>query len=267
MSENSVIVETQHPIAFNSPDHLFPCGTAKDNSVNLSFNKKIFRLFRGDSPEEGIGLKILDLGCAGGGFVNSCINQGAFAVGIEGSDYSFKMQRAHWPILGNRFLFTADITKPFSVKIIEGGERKQVIFDVITLWEVLEHIQEADLGPMMESIKLHMAPHSLLFASIATFDCYVKGINLHQTVQKIDWWEKFFKVHGFHMIKKYDSFFNSSYVRGPDTGGSFNVVLSLDPSLAPPAIELSFKEKLYEYWYSSKMFKIARKLLVPELGI
>ena len=46
---NSVHVETKFPVAYDSPDHLFPVGTANDNTTKLAFieacyvdfNKKI----------------------------------------------------------------------------------------------------------------------------------------------------------------------------------------------------------------------------------
>src|SRR3990167_2627697 len=100
-------VETDYPVALDSPDHLEPWGTKQDNSVNKRFNKKLIKLF-GHTPN------VLDLGCAGGGFVRSIIKQGGLAVGIEGSDYSKKIKRAEWAKIPDN-LFTADITKPFKL--------------------------------------------------------------------------------------------------------------------------------------------------------
>jgi hypothetical protein len=107
---NFIKLETSFPVAFDSPDHLVPHGTAKDNSTNLMFNLKVEKLFKNLNRL----LKVLDLGCSGGGFVRSCIERGCLAVGLEGSDYSKIHRRAEWPILGDYFLFTSDITRPFS---------------------------------------------------------------------------------------------------------------------------------------------------------
>src|SRR5260370_25019806 len=77
-------------VAFDSPDHLMPIGTALDNSRNWLFNAKMNRLVAARP------LNILDIGCSGGGFVKSCLDQGHFAVGIEGSDYNKRGQRPEW---------------------------------------------------------------------------------------------------------------------------------------------------------------------------
>ncbi len=55
----NIHIETDYPVALDSPDHVFPWGTARDNSVNLRFNQKVYRLFKREF------LKVLDLGCSG----------------------------------------------------------------------------------------------------------------------------------------------------------------------------------------------------------
>ena len=40
-----IVVATQKPIAFDSPDHLVPWGTASNNSRNYRFNEKIYQIF------------------------------------------------------------------------------------------------------------------------------------------------------------------------------------------------------------------------------
>jgi hypothetical protein len=57
----------------------------------------------------------MDLGCSGGGLVFDFLLRGHTAVGIEGSDFSQKSQRAEWRLLNQCNLLTADITKPFQV--------------------------------------------------------------------------------------------------------------------------------------------------------
>lgn len=256
-----ISIKTDYPVAYDSPDHQHPCGTAKDNSVNLLFNKHLFQLFK----TNGVGLKVLDLGCAGGGFVQSCLNQGCIAVGIEGSDYSVKFQRAHWPFLYNKFLFTADITKPFQLDFILDGEKQPILFDVITIWEVFEHIQENDLPHLLENIRKHLSPHGLLIGSIASFDCFVDGVNLHQTVKPKKWWEELFHNQSFTVMKDYDKYFGDNYVRGkPD--GSFNIVLALDPKKAPvcPKIKkVRLQNKVREKWKRSKLLRSLQKWLLP----
>jgi methyltransferase family protein len=79
-SRYSVI--TDKPVAYDSPDHVTPWGTSRDNSVSPLFNAKLGRWI---PPEE---MSVLDLGCAGGGFIKSLHDMGCFGIGIEGSDFS-----------------------------------------------------------------------------------------------------------------------------------------------------------------------------------
>src|SRR6266571_5500054 len=111
--DGKVAVQTQHPVAFESPDHQAPWGTKYDNSTNRKFVLHMARMICGP------GLKgdhaALDLGCSGGQLVKDFRDLGWLAVGLEGSDYSLKNQRANWPTLAGRNLFTCDISKPFRV--------------------------------------------------------------------------------------------------------------------------------------------------------
>src|SRR5689334_11430474 len=123
---------TNKPVAIDSPDHLQPQGTALDNSVNPRFNCKLF----GWVGKRQV--RVLDLGCAGGGFVKSVLDQGGAAVGIEGSDYSRLRLRAEWATIPDN-LFTADITDSFQLlQKSTQGQENPAQFTVITAWEVLE---------------------------------------------------------------------------------------------------------------------------------
>ena len=157
-------VVTDHPIALTSNDHLYPRGTKIDNSGNWAFNARVRDLFGRAS--------VLDLGCAGGVMVHSLLQQGHLAVGIEGSDYSQKHKRAQWKYLDGKYLFTADITKPFAVLEDAVFSRssetlsKRLDFDVITMWEVIEHIKEDDLPQLFDNILLHLAPGGVVIMSV-----------------------------------------------------------------------------------------------------
>src|SRR4051812_40605701 len=104
-----IVVKTSKPIAYDSPDHITPVGSARDNHLNHEFNRKLYQVFPIDR------VRVLDLGCAGGGFVKSILAAGGFAIGIEGSDYSKVRKRAEWATIPDS-LFTADMTEPFEVE-------------------------------------------------------------------------------------------------------------------------------------------------------
>lgn len=210
-----IAVETDHPIALTSPDHMTPWGTRHDSSVKLAFNTKLHTLL-------GWPLKILDLGCAGGGMVRSFLAQGSLAVGIEGSDYSLVNQRAEWPNYpGN--LFTADITQPFAVT--QNGE--PLLFDAVTLWDVIEHIAMDDLPAVMGNIDRHLRPGGHLIMTISTAAEIVEGMHLHQTVRPQWWWRGFLSDQGWADHPETVEFFHRDFVRDAQNAPhSFPVVLT-----------------------------------------
>lgn len=242
-----VIVQTEFPFAKDSPDHLMPWGTSRDNSYNLSFNRRLLKLFR-----YPIGFRILDLGCSGGGFVKSCVDDGCLAVGLEGSNYSSKLYRANWPLLGNKLLFTADITKPFSIQSIHGTQSHPLRFNVITMWEVLEHLKEEELDQTFENIKKHLEEEGLFMGSISLREEVVKGVKLHQTVKTLNWWLEQFQQQGFKRMPAVEEVFGNTFIRGPHNAeGSINVVFSRHPERFEVPSELRPRKKNF----LSKLFK------------
>ena len=185
-------VITNHPVAYESPDHLHPHGTANDNSTNKNFVKEIKEYFN-NKP-----FNFLDLGCSGGQLVVdiSKLDPDVVAVGLEGSDYSVKHNRGHWQNSYNSNLFTCDITHPFEVKI-NGNLGK---FNLITAWEVLEHIPPHLLDSVFKNIYNHLADDGIFAASINMSSDKPKGVELHLTREKPPFWEKVFFKNNFEMI-------------------------------------------------------------------
>src|SRR6185369_10758302 len=127
--QGTILLETKHPIAFESPDHLIPWGTSRDNSTNKKFVAKMAIRICRENPDATLGA--LDLGCSGGQLVADFRELGWAAVGLEGSDFSLKHKRANWPALAGKNLFTCDVTKPFVV----GLDGQQGKFHLVTMWE------------------------------------------------------------------------------------------------------------------------------------
>lgn len=167
--------ETEHPVAFKSPDHIAPKGTATNNSTNRKFvlhmDKKVRREFVDTVP------RMMDLGCSGGQLVADFMTLGWIGVGLEGSDYSLKHRRANWAQLSNTRLFTCDITKPYQVTLNSNAAS----FHLITAWEVMEHIATVDLAPVFDNIIKHLEPGGYLIASTTETPDINNGIELHQT--------------------------------------------------------------------------------------
>ena len=220
-----VRIETAQPIAMQSADHKWPRGTIYDNSLNRRFNLKAYDYFR-QKPE----LRLLDLGCAGGGLVRSFIEDGHFAVGVEGSDASRRLRSGEWDNVPYH-LFTADISEPFCVLDSRG---EPLAFDIITAWDVLEHIPEEKLSGLIENIRRHLAPGGMFVSSIDMLPDgdLVTGAIYHVTLRPKSWWVERFAAAG--LIEKSDHPFGvQDFVRGhgqglrdwdPADGNAFHLV-------------------------------------------
>lgn len=174
-------VITKYPVAYDSYDHTHPKGTINDNTKNDAYVNELL----GRYPD----IKYLDLGCAGGGFVAQFLEHDKLAVGIEGSDYNQKNKRAEWAVWPD-YLFTADITQAFAVV----DEQDEIIhFDVVSAFDVLEHIPEDSLPTLFTNVNNHLRQGGVFIVSIATFtdDGY------HVTLQEKPWWDEKLEKFGF----------------------------------------------------------------------
>ena len=213
-------------IASASSDHLWPHGTLHDNSCNPAFNRKLCHLLN-YKPD----LRVLDLGCSGGAFVRSILEDGYTAIGLEGSDVSKKLQGGEWGAIPLH-LFTCDIAAPFTICFAQG---KSVLFDVVTAWEVLEHIPEQMISGLADNIFRNLREGGFFIASVATFrdSNPISGAVYHCTVKSREWWLEKFSEKGFEEFHGH-SFQTGDWVRGngkgltdwhPDDGHGFHLVL------------------------------------------
>jgi 2-polyprenyl-3-methyl-5-hydroxy-6-metoxy-1,4-benzoquinol methylase len=204
------LLKTDHSVAMDSDDHKWPHGTLHDNSKNQLFNVKLYDLLA-YQPD----LRLLDLGCSGGAFVRSILDDGYTAVGLEGSDMSKKLSSGEWGTIPLH-LFTCDITKPFH---IQGTEARRELFDVITAWELLEHIPKASLADLIKNIHDNLRPNGYFIASVATFrdENPLTGAVYHVTLEPKPWWISQFAESGFREVSHH-KFTTRDWVRGNGTG-------------------------------------------------
>jgi SAM-dependent methyltransferase len=169
------VCETKYPVAYGSPDHIAPKGTAENNSTNKKFvlhmDAKLVHEFGKDN------LCYMDLGCSGGQLVADFMKLRWTTVGLEGSDFSLKHRRANWATLAGTHLFTCDITKPYQI-ISDGHPAK---FHLITAWEVMEHIATPDMGLVFRNIVNHLEEGGYFIASTTETSDIHNGLELHQT--------------------------------------------------------------------------------------
>ena len=172
-------INTDYPIAYDSPDHIQPHGTKQDNHTSLGLIEELKQYLNKPS------FSIMDIGCSGGQFIVDCNTDGHIAVGIEGSDYSIIHQRANWPLYHNKNLFTADASKPFEVTLLD----EPLKFDVICAWELIEHIAPNDLNALFKNIYSHLKRDGIFIGSISDNKVEViNGYALHQSVfSQLDW--------------------------------------------------------------------------------
>jgi SAM-dependent methyltransferase len=197
---------TDYPVAYDSPDHIHPVGTVLDHTRHPRFIRACEDYFGA-----GKRLSFLDLGCSAGGIVLDAILRGHVGIGLEGSDISRLQQRAEWRLLGDR-LFTCDITRPFEVAKEADSPFK---FDVISAWEVLEHLTPEGVEGMFANLARHTHPGSLFACSISQVDGGFTddGAPLHQTLEPLSWWTERAAKHGFVVLES-DAFSRLDFARG-----------------------------------------------------
>ena len=249
-----ISLKCKRKIAYNSLDHVAPLGTRQDNSSNHLFNEKLYRLYGYKQ------ITLLDIGCSGGRLVKETIDDGHIAVGLEGSDYSKRFHRAEWRTIPE-FLFTCDVTKPFSLYIYPP--KRPMLFNVVTAWEFMEHIEKKDLAPLIHNVKKHMASDCIWVMSIANCPSIYNGIDLHRTKESKEWWVSKLREFGLINVNGYVEYFNTQFVRGKyETSGSFHLVVCKDPSQLPEIPKVDIVHWLWDRWIGSKTQVKLRMLLI-----
>ena len=195
-------VISDHLTSDNNTDQVHPRGVKNDNTRHLRLVNAVENHFKKK-------LSHLDLGCGGGGLVFDFLINGHTSIGLEGSDFAKKGSLHHWQIIKNN-LFCADVTKEFSIK--DAASSKRVTFDLITAFEVLEHLEESDLPGLISNLKQNMHKGSIFMCSVATFEDKSEDVVWHRTVKSKDWWIEKFTENGFKDVS--DEFSYLDYARG-----------------------------------------------------
>ncbi len=187
-----VKLKTENPIAYYSLDHQSPLGSINDNNTNVNYINEIKSHFNNNK------INVLDLGCSGGQIVIDHHNLGDLSVGLEGSDSVLqnKLGAYNWRTFHNKNLFFCDITEDFSL-VDENDEI--ILFDVIQMWDVLEHIPESKLPSLFKNIKNHMKSDGIFIGQISQQIDPPEGPVHHVSVFGKDKWKSIFLESGLKM--------------------------------------------------------------------
>lgn len=202
-------VETEFRIAIDSPDHIFASesGTAVDYFGSGYFVRVLENILQ--SP-----IRTIDIGCASGRQTKEFTLREHLAVGLEGSDWSFRHQRPDWNVIPNN-LFTCDCSKPF--QITYNGQ--PFIADVITLFGVFEHFKEEDLPTVFDNIKKHLRRQGILLGNIGT---HPDRHDYHQTVRPKNWWLNLLSQNEFVFHQEKLDLFKNAWPRQDSASLAFD---------------------------------------------
>ncbi len=149
---------------------------AGESHKNQAFNQYLKALFCRK-------ISVLDLGC-GGGFIHDTVQNGDDALGIEGFSQYQRNQIHAWKLIPDN-LQIMNIAQPF---IITDENNQRVNFDVVTAWEVLEHLFEDEVDVFLKNVVNHIHNDSFICFTVS-----YRPDNGHFTIKSLEWWkERFF---------------------------------------------------------------------------
>ena len=140
------------------------------------------------------GKKHLDYGC-GAGFVVELMRSYVFEKESYGVDVSSEMCKAANSRLGGEFALKIEDKK---------GPFPDDNFDIITCFDVLEHVDEEDVEAIKADIMRLLAPGGVFFCNISlkpSVSVDHNGENLHRTVKPASWWDDIFAFDSFDVQK------------------------------------------------------------------
>lgn len=187
-------VETDYPIALDSMDHLEPHGALdQQGHEGIEFFKELHIKF----PQVN---HVLDFGTGMGTFVDNGIKAGFDVYGIEGTD---KVDSATpWVRYKNQRLFHADLRHPFYIFYPAEYYRQGImatdfyaLFDLITAWDVMEHLSEDSIDIVMENITRHLNSGGYFMGTIEFSD--TDNERYHTLCKPRGWWITKFEEYGF----------------------------------------------------------------------
>lgn len=182
-----IAIQSEHRLS-TGPDAKSPWGACHNWKTNYGFALAMMETHGISHFKFG---RLLDLGCSTGRLVQTFHRLGWIAVGLEGSDYPARYAIGAWDGLRGVRLFCCDIGQPFTIHAAHYPER----FNVITAWDVFEHLTQPELVNVCANIERHSDEGTELFLTMDNSSEKPQGIELHQTRWDYETWARFLCDH------------------------------------------------------------------------
>lgn len=193
-------IKTDFELASDSPDYLaqqqknlkLSFSAAEDNSTNKNFISKIEKYFYSkNKKQEELLIDVLDLGCGGGQLIvdfsyEMFVN---YAIGLDGVAGS--LNRKNWLNQKNMF-YNVDLSKDYTI-LNENNEIQK--FDLITSWEMIEHLHPDSLETFFKNMLKHLKDDGIFLGSIALFPDVRDIYGHHQGMAEYDKTTEQFILH------------------------------------------------------------------------
>ncbi|MBF0380281.1 MAG: class I SAM-dependent methyltransferase [Magnetococcales bacterium] len=124
--------------------------------------------------------RVLDIGCAGGAFPKAANDLGFSVVGVEPS---------HWLAQQARSMYELDIRQG----VVEEQNFSKESFDIITLWDVIEHLTNP--GAVIDHINSLLKKDGILVVNYPDHDSWARRIFASK-------WPFFLSVHLFYFTPR-----------------------------------------------------------------
>lgn len=138
----------------------------------------------------------LDVGC-GAGFVVELLSHPEFGFAAAGGAWGCDVSAVALELAGER-LSASWHGDESRLRLVTGGRLPfdDGEFGLVTCFDMLEHLDEADVPPMRNELRRVVAPEGTLLVSVSCRRAGSEdqfGENLHRTVRPAAWWEELFE--------------------------------------------------------------------------
>jgi SAM-dependent methyltransferase len=151
--------------------------------------------------QKGSTLKMLDVGCGEGYYVRDAMNEGINAYGIDISTHAIENALAE---VKDRITFGSITEIPFADEE----------FDIMTAFDVIEHIDPKYTSNMVEEIRRVLKPDGIIIITTpnSNFGSWVFDLT-HINVRPPRFWKLIFEEHNFEVKMFYVPSFLKYYIK------------------------------------------------------